>query len=300
MARAGAVSPRGTSSPGSAPPGHLMRAREGACPRFVDRSPAEVVATLLDEGEYLCSERRCTGSSKGSPRRERRSQLTSRLHDSSWPRHRTRPGRGTSPGCSDPRSGRTSTSTSSSTSSAGTPDGWCRPRELRARQPAHPGELPQAGCPARDADPALRPRGPDDQQVHGPGSPTSGSPARSAVPGSATTTPSRRRTSRPSNTTPTSPDASPTSARRSTSADPSSLGTTMSIATAESRCSPRLMSITTEPVTCSPSVSALSSRRGPNTLNASCTGDPRPSLSQPRSGSIHQLRLRHRSLLTNL
>ena len=26
-------------------------------PRFVDRAPAEVVATLLDEGEYLCSER---------------------------------------------------------------------------------------------------------------------------------------------------------------------------------------------------------------------------------------------------
>ena len=28
-----------------------------ACPRFVDRSPAEIVATLLDEGQYLCSER---------------------------------------------------------------------------------------------------------------------------------------------------------------------------------------------------------------------------------------------------
>lgn len=28
-----------------------------ACPRFVDRAPAEVVATLLDEGQYLCSER---------------------------------------------------------------------------------------------------------------------------------------------------------------------------------------------------------------------------------------------------
>lgn len=28
-----------------------------ASPRFVDRSPAEVVATLLDEGQYLCSER---------------------------------------------------------------------------------------------------------------------------------------------------------------------------------------------------------------------------------------------------
>ena len=31
-----------------------------ASPRFVDRSPAEVVATLLDEGQYLCAERRCT------------------------------------------------------------------------------------------------------------------------------------------------------------------------------------------------------------------------------------------------
>lgn len=28
-----------------------------ASPRFVDRAPGEVVATLLDEGEYLCSER---------------------------------------------------------------------------------------------------------------------------------------------------------------------------------------------------------------------------------------------------
>jgi putative transposase len=27
------------------------------CPRFVDRSPGEVVATLIDDGEYLCSER---------------------------------------------------------------------------------------------------------------------------------------------------------------------------------------------------------------------------------------------------
>ena len=26
-------------------------------PRFVDRSPGEVVATLIDDGEYLCSER---------------------------------------------------------------------------------------------------------------------------------------------------------------------------------------------------------------------------------------------------
>jgi len=45
-------------------------------PRFVDRSPAEVVATLLDEGEYLCSERtmyRVLAASQ--PVRERRNQL---------------------------------------------------------------------------------------------------------------------------------------------------------------------------------------------------------------------------------
>ena len=28
-----------------------------ASPRFIDRSAAEVVATLLDEGQYLCAER---------------------------------------------------------------------------------------------------------------------------------------------------------------------------------------------------------------------------------------------------
>ena len=46
-------------------------------PRFVDRSPGEVVATLLDEGQYLCSERtmyRILAASE--PVRERRNQLT--------------------------------------------------------------------------------------------------------------------------------------------------------------------------------------------------------------------------------
>jgi putative transposase len=44
-------------------------------PRFVERSPAEVVATLLDEGDYLCSERtmyRVLAASQ--PVRERRNQ----------------------------------------------------------------------------------------------------------------------------------------------------------------------------------------------------------------------------------
>ena len=45
-------------------PARALRASERAhvldvlaSPRFVDRSPAEVVATLLDEGQYLCAER---------------------------------------------------------------------------------------------------------------------------------------------------------------------------------------------------------------------------------------------------
>ena len=45
--------------------------------RFVDRAPAEVVATLLDEGRYLCSERtmyRILAAEK--PVRERRNQLS--------------------------------------------------------------------------------------------------------------------------------------------------------------------------------------------------------------------------------
>ena len=48
-----------------------------ACSRFVDRSPAEVVATLLDEGHYLCSERtmyRILAANRSA--RERRRQLT--------------------------------------------------------------------------------------------------------------------------------------------------------------------------------------------------------------------------------
>lgn len=48
-----------------------------ASPRFVDRSPAEVVATLLDEGQYLCSERTMYRIlAANQPVRERRNQLT--------------------------------------------------------------------------------------------------------------------------------------------------------------------------------------------------------------------------------
>ena len=46
-----------------------------ACPRFIDRAPAEVVATLLDEGHYLCSERTMYRIlATNQPVRERRNQ----------------------------------------------------------------------------------------------------------------------------------------------------------------------------------------------------------------------------------
>ena len=48
-----------------------------ASARFVDRSPAEFVATLLDEGQYLCSERTMYRIlAARQPVRERRNQLT--------------------------------------------------------------------------------------------------------------------------------------------------------------------------------------------------------------------------------
>lgn len=52
-----------------------------ASERFVDRSPAAVVATLLDEGNYLCSERTMYRIlAEDHPVRERRDQLTHPLY----------------------------------------------------------------------------------------------------------------------------------------------------------------------------------------------------------------------------
>ena len=52
---------------------HVLDVR--ASPRFVDRSPAEVVATLLDEGQYLCAERTMYRIlAANQPVRERRNQ----------------------------------------------------------------------------------------------------------------------------------------------------------------------------------------------------------------------------------
>ena len=74
---------RASAAPSYARPGPCVRpnARTSldvlASPRFVDRSPAEVVATLLDEGQYLCAERTMYRIlAANQPVRERRTQLT--------------------------------------------------------------------------------------------------------------------------------------------------------------------------------------------------------------------------------
>ena len=69
-----------------------------ASPRFVDRSPAEVVATLLDEGQYLCAERTMYRIlAANQPVRERRAisaVIPATPSPSWWPRAPTRPGPG--------------------------------------------------------------------------------------------------------------------------------------------------------------------------------------------------------------
>ena len=85
------------------------------CERFVDCSPAEVWATLLDEGRYLASERtfyRLLAARHGGVR-ERRDQLTHPPYAKPelLAERRTSCGRGTSRSSRARRSGRSSTST---------------------------------------------------------------------------------------------------------------------------------------------------------------------------------------------
>ena len=71
---------RASAAPSYARPGPVCVRRAHvldvlASPRFVDRSPAEVVATLLDEGQYLCAERTMYRIlAANQPVRERRNQ----------------------------------------------------------------------------------------------------------------------------------------------------------------------------------------------------------------------------------
>ncbi len=128
---AGQLVPAAPGQPGAAPPRdvpHRERPQPRAlypaertaivdvlhCPRFADLAPAEVWATLLDEGTYLGSQStfyrllRAAGET-----RERRRQA---VHPAAVKPELLATGpnqvtRGTSPSCTDPRSGRTTTST---------------------------------------------------------------------------------------------------------------------------------------------------------------------------------------------
>jgi len=82
--------------------------------RFQDRSPAAVYATLLDEGQYLCSIRTMYRVlEQQGESRERRDQLTHPPYQKRnfWRRLPNNSGVGISPSCSDQPSGPTSIST---------------------------------------------------------------------------------------------------------------------------------------------------------------------------------------------
>ncbi len=82
--------------------------------RFQDRSPAAVYATLLDEGQYLCSIRTMYRVlEQQGESRERRDQLAHPPYQKPElrPRLPSNSGVGTSPSCSDSPSGPTSIST---------------------------------------------------------------------------------------------------------------------------------------------------------------------------------------------
>src|SRR5213593_2162598 len=99
-------------------------------PRFVDHAPAEVYATLLDAGQYVCSERTMYRLlAQHAEVRERRDQLRHPVY-AAPELLATRPNELWSwdiTNCWGWRSGPTSTCTSCSTSSAGTSwAGWWR------------------------------------------------------------------------------------------------------------------------------------------------------------------------------
>ena len=140
--------------------------------RFVDRSPAEVVATLLDEEVYLCSERtmyRVLASEV--PVQERRAQ---RVH----PEYKkpelmaTTPNQVWSLGY-HPAAGAEDVELLLPLRHHGYLQPLRRgldgggPGELGPGRPADPTELPEAWRPAPPPDPALGSRSSDDEPMHG-------------------------------------------------------------------------------------------------------------------------------------
>jgi hypothetical protein len=110
--------PPASGSPRPRPPRALSDAERQAvravlhAPRFVDLAPAEVVATLLDEGTYLASERTMYRilADAGRPASDAPSSPTLVMPGRScWRPSRTSCGAGTPPGCSARRPGPTTT-----------------------------------------------------------------------------------------------------------------------------------------------------------------------------------------------
>ena len=123
------VTPEAEAASSAAPsPRRRLSAREvlGAlhCERFVDKAPAQVWATLLDEGTYLCSIRTMYRilEEHGEVRERRNQRRHPNYHEAGarWPKRPTRFGRGILRSFVAPSSGPTTTSTSSSTSSPAT------------------------------------------------------------------------------------------------------------------------------------------------------------------------------------
>ena len=87
------------------------------CETFVDKAPAEVWATLLDQGTYLCSPRTMyrilvdEQEVLNAVAQVNKEVSPPTRSPNSSPRHPTRSGAGTSRSCSARPSGRTSTST---------------------------------------------------------------------------------------------------------------------------------------------------------------------------------------------
>ena len=117
----------GTPKPKRRPRPHLDETERqevlGAlhCERFVDKAPAQVWATLLDEGTYLCSIRTMYRILEEHGRSESAgTNAPNYTKPERWPKRRTRFGRGILRSFVAPSSGPTTTSTSSSTSSPAT------------------------------------------------------------------------------------------------------------------------------------------------------------------------------------
>ena len=261
-----------------------------ASPRFLDRSPGEVVATLLDEGRYLCSERTMYRFlAAEQPVRERRNQL-SHPHYAKPELLATAPNQVWSWDITrllGPKRWTYYYLYVLLDIFSRYVVGWMVAERENA---AFAARLIEQSCLKQGIQPQVLTLHSDrgsPMTANAPRncSPTSASPAHSADPRSAMTTHSPKPSSKPSSTIPASRAASTTSTPRPRSAEPSSPGTTTSIDTPVSPCSPPAMSTKDAPRASSNNASAPCKTPGLKTPNGSSTAPRNPSPCLTRSGS---------------